>query len=126
MNISRIIDAPDKVVWRILIDTALWPQWGPSVKDVYFTGRWLKEGGTGRVQTKIGLWLPFEITEFEEFRYWHWNVAGFPATGHRLKPVSAEQSLLSFEFPLFALPYGLVCKKALSNINRLAIEVFTL
>ena len=37
-------------------------------------------GTTGRVQTAIGVWLPFEITRFEPQSYWDWNVAGVGAT----------------------------------------------
>lgn len=120
MNVSRTIDASSETVWRILIDTDLWSLWGPSVAQVNYCQRWLERGAKGHIKTAFGLWLPFEVTVFDPPNYWHWKVAGLPATGHRLTPRSAMSCQLSFEFPLIAFPYGLVCKKALTNIDRLA------
>lgn len=120
MHVARTIDAPVDLVWRILVDTERWPQWGPSVVDVDYGQRWLEQGATGRVKTVLGVWLPFEVTVFEPLEYWFWNVAGMPATGHRLTTLSAQQSKLSFEFPALVFFYGLICNKALQNIDVLA------
>jgi len=120
MHVAKKIDAPADIVWRILIDSARWPQWGPSVVQVDYYPRWIEAGAIGRIKTVLGFWLPFEVTVFEPREYWHWNVAGVPATGHRIKALSESQSQLSFEFPSLAFPYGVVCKKALENIDLLA------
>ena len=126
MNVSKTIDAPVDTVWSILIDTDLWPQWGPSVTQVNYSQRWLEKGATGHIKTAVGLWLPFKVTLFDPPNYWHWKVAGIPATGHRLTPQSKTSCQLSFEFPFMAFPYGIVCKKALMNIEQLTRKNFTL
>ena len=52
--------------------------------------RFITEGTRGRVQTTLGLWVPFEITDWEEGRAWAWRVGGIPATGHRVTPADRE------------------------------------
>ncbi len=125
MHVAKTIDAPADIVWRILIDSERWPQWGPSVVEVDYFQRWIEAGAIGRIKTVLGFWLPFEVTVFEPREYWHWNVAGVPATGHRITALSANQSQLSFEFPSLIFPYGVVCKKALVNIDLLAKKELT-
>lgn len=122
MQITKVIAAPAARVWEILTDTRLWPLWGPSVSAVDSPRRYLAAGLQGRVQTAVGLWLPFEITRFEAPSYWHWRVAGLPATGHRVTSLDEGECALSFEFPLWAAPYGLVCRLAAEKIARLARE----
>jgi hypothetical protein len=116
----REIDAPIETVWSILVDTTLWPQWGPSVVAVDCPETLIRSGLTGRVKTALGLWLPFEITSCQPPRYWHWKVCGVPATGHRLRRRSASRCDLAFEFPAVMFPYGLVCQKAANNIAQIA------
>lgn len=123
MQISKIINAPQQRVWDILIDTRLWPLWGPSISAVESPRRYLVAGLQGRVKTAVGLWLPFEITRFEAPDYWHWRVAGIAATGHRVASRAAGGCELSFEFPLWAGPYALVCRRAAENIARLALDI---
>lgn len=122
MNVVKIIDAPIDVVWRILIDTQLWPVWGPSVALVDCQQRWISSGVKGRVKTAFGIWVPFEITAFEAPVYWHWKVGGIPATGHRLRPHGPQHCELIFEIPFGAFPYASICRRAAENIARLTTE----
>jgi len=50
----------------------------PSVRGVDAPTRFITAGMHGRVQTTPGLWVPFEITDWEEGCYRHWRVAGQP------------------------------------------------
>lgn len=83
-EVGQDIDAPANKVWRILIDTEAWPDWGPSVQAVQAPTRFISAGVRGRIRTLVGLWLPFEVTDWEPGRYWGWRVAGLGATGHRV------------------------------------------
>ncbi len=120
MHISKDIDASAEAVWKILTDTELWPVWGPSVVAVDAPQRWIARGVKGRVKTAIGVWLPFEITAFDAPVYWHWKVAGIPATGHRLIPQGPERCTLIFELPRGAFPYASICRRAAEAIALLA------
>jgi hypothetical protein len=114
------IAAPAPLVWRWIADTRFWPRWGPSVRGVVGRGRRLHEGYTGRVETVLGLGLPFRVTGFEEGRYWGWTVGGVSATGHRVTPLSGGRCRLAFTLPVWAAPYGVVCLLALRNLRRIA------
>ena len=59
-------NTPAAVAWALLTDTHAWPQWGPSVRTVEAPTRFITAGMRGRVQTTLGPWLPFEITDWEE------------------------------------------------------------
>ena len=120
MKVSRIIKARPDAVWQVLIDTRLWPEWGPSVKAVETPQRFIAAGVDGRIKTFLGLWLRFEITAFEAPRYWHWSVAGLPATGHRVIPRGRSDCELIFEIPYGAVPYAAICQRAARRIARLA------
>ncbi len=120
MDVVRLIEAPAETVWKILIDTDQWPLWGPSVARVDCPQRLISAGVKGRVKTVVGLWLPFEITAFEEPVYWHWKVGGIPATGHRVTAKGPNRCELVFEIPFGAFPYAIICRRAAENIARLA------
>jgi hypothetical protein len=122
MALSTAIDisAPAERVWSILIDTQAWPRWGPSVRAVEHDGRFIRPGSRGRVQTAIGIRLPFLVTEFVDGEYWAWEVAGIPATGHRVSPVRDDQCRLYFDVPLLAAPYLAVCRAAVRRIRGMA------
>jgi hypothetical protein len=121
-RVARVIDAPADVLWRILIDTREWPRWGPSVRAVEAPTPWIGPGLRGRIQTPIGLWLPFEITHWEPERAWSWRVAGLDATGHRVEALGPARARVTFEIPRWAPGYRLVCEVALRRIARLAEE----
>ncbi|WP_458205415.1 SRPBCC family protein [Haladaptatus sp. NG-SE-30] len=124
LAVSRQIDAPTEHVWNLLTDTTYWPDWGPSVQAVECADRVIELGSTGRVKTLLGVWLPFEITACEDYR-WRWTVARIPATGHRVEGLADERGCrVVFELPLFAAGYVPVCQHALEKIGRLADEEF--
>jgi hypothetical protein len=114
--------APGAAVWDILVDTARWREWGPSVREVDCSDRRIRAGSTGRVRTSLGFWVPFEVTDFDPLRRWGWKVGGLPATGHRVDKGPPGKSFVVFEVPLAAFPYGLVCLVAARRIARLAEE----
>ena len=118
--VSLDIDAPARVAWRLLIDTAEWPRWGPSVRAVDAPERLIGPGMRGRVQTTPGLWLPFEITAWEPERAWSWRVAGIEATGHRVEPLGPDRCRVSFLVPRWAPLYRPVCTSALRKIAERA------
>ena len=120
MQIRHVISAPPEQVWNVLIDTRQWPVWGPSVRAVKSPHHYIDAGLKGSLQTAIGLWVPFAITDFEPLHFWSWEVAGIPATGHRLTKIDENHSELIFEMPAVALPYALICRQAARRIGRLA------
>ena len=125
MNQARTaieIDAPPGKVWSHLTEVRYWPEWGPSVRAVELDleGEAIGAGVTGRVQTAVGIWLPFEITRFEAERYWDWSVAGFRATGHRLTALAEHRTRVEFTVPRIFKPYVWVLDRGLRRLERLA------
>jgi hypothetical protein len=120
LEVSADIASSAAVAWRLLTDTHAWPQWGPSVRAVDATARFITAGMTGRVQTTPGLWLPFEITDWQQGRAWAWRVAGIPATGHRVAPLTASSCRVAFTIPRWAPFYVPVCRLALRRLEVLA------
>jgi len=110
------IAAPAPRVWQLLIDTHAWPKWGPSVRAVDAPARFITAGTRGRVQTAFGLWLPFEITDWEEGRAWAWRVGGIPGTGHRVTPLTGSSCRVTFTIPSWAPFYVPVCRLALRRL----------
>jgi hypothetical protein len=118
--VSRTVGAPAAHVWRVLIDTATWPRWGPSIAEVRHEGRFLGPGSTGQIRPPVGPWLDFRVTRFEEGRFWSWTVAGVSATAHRVESIDARRSRVGIDVPLVVVPYALVGAVALQRIDRLA------
>ena len=134
-SVSRRVAAPPEDVWALLTDTAMWPDWGPSITGTapapgaragVATGPaagpaagGIALGSRGTVRTVLGPALPYIVTAFEPGRYWAWSVAGIPATGHR---VIAQDGgcLITFTVPWWAPAYLPVCALALRRIERLA------
>jgi hypothetical protein len=114
------ISAPASTVWQLLIDTHTWPKWGPSVRAVDCPTQLIDAGTRGRVQTALGLWLPFQIVHWEEGRAWSWKVAGIRATGHWVYSLNPDACQVTFDVPSWALPYLPVCATALRRLDRLA------
>ena len=117
LAVSREIKAPPAQLWDLLVSPAHWPAWGPSIRAA--EGPALALGSRGRVQTSLGLWLPFEVTGYVEGVWWRWRVASIPATGHRVEQLSSVRSRVTFEVPALAAPYLAVCALALRNLERL-------
>ncbi|MBK1645171.1 hypothetical protein CKO25_11035 [Thiocapsa imhoffii] len=116
-QVNRIIDAPAAAVWRVLIDTREWPLWGPSVRAVESPSPLIGPGLRGRIQTPVGLWLPFEITRWEPEHAWAWRIAGLDATGHRVAALDPGRCCVTFDIPRWAPFYRLVCDVALRRIE---------
>jgi hypothetical protein len=115
---------PPADAWDRLVDTAAWPEWGPSVAAVEASERHVVAGTTGRVRVaRLGVWLPFEVTGCAD-RRWTWRVAGVPATGHRVEAVAGSHgSVVGIEVPPVAAPYVPVCRCAVDRIAGLAQSV---
>lgn len=120
LTVARKMAVDPATVWELLVDTAQWPRWGPSVRDVDLPGGRLTAGAEGRVRTAVGLWLPFRVSAFDEGRSWSWRVAGVPATSHLVEPV-AGGCRVAFGVPVAAAPYAAVCHEALRRIERAAL-----
>jgi hypothetical protein len=116
------IAAPAPSVWQLLVDTHAWPKWGPSVRAVDAPQRFITAGMHGRVQTAPGLWLHFDITDWEEGRAWAWRVGGIPATGHRVTPATEGSCDVAFTIPSWAPFYVPVCRLALRRLDALALD----
>ena len=117
--VTRTVEAPIDTLWDILTDTERWPEWGPSVRGVESTDRYVQTGTTGRVETPLGISLPFEITHCEPYR-WTWTVARIPATGHRIDTLDDGKCRVVFELSPLAVGYAPVCERALRRIEALA------
>lgn len=122
LEVAVTLDVPAAVAWRLLTDTDAWPQWGPSVRAVDSPQRFITEGMRGRVRTTPGLWLPFEITDWQAGRFWAWRVGSIPATGHHVKHVTATSCRVTFTIPRWAPFYVPVCRIALRRIASLGTE----
>jgi hypothetical protein len=116
LYISRTIDAPAADAWKVLVDLARWPDWGPSVRSATLGGAPMQLGSRGTVTTSVGVALAFQVTDFEPGRCWSWKVAGIPATGHSVEPLGAGRCRVTFGVPAIAWPYLIVCRVALERI----------
>jgi hypothetical protein len=119
LETSLEILAPTAAAWDLLTDTSRWPEWGPSVTRVDSTEQYIGPGSSGRVLTVVGVWLPFRVTEFVAGQRWDWEVAGIPATGHRVEPLGPDRCRVTFEVPLLATPYLAVCRVAAHRIRNI-------
>ena len=119
LETSVEILAPASAAWELLTDTARWPEWGPSVSRVDSAEQFIGPGSSGRVQTIIGVWLPFRVTEFVAGQRWDWEVAGIPATGHRVESLGPDLCRVVFEVPLLTAPYLAVCRLAAQRIRSI-------
>ena len=118
LTVTRHINAPADAVWKVLIDTAAWPKWGPTVAGGEVDGDALTLGATGRVITPVGIPLPFTITDFEPGRRWAWSVAGVPATAHAVEP-DGDGCRASMSAPWWAPAYLPVLAVALARIDKM-------
>lgn len=117
--VSMQMDAGAAQAWKLLTDTEHWLGWGVSIRAVEFPERYITGNSTGRVQTVLGIWLPFTITEFRQGEYWCWRIGNMPATGHTVVPVGESVCTVAFSVPWWGLPYTLVCYIALRRIRTL-------
>ena len=122
ISVGKSYPVSPLIVWEIITDTRLWPRWGPTVKKVHLSKRFIRIGSRGKVLTFLGVWLPFVIDEYEHESFWSWKVATIKATGHRVQASENGGSNLWFEIPMIAAPYAVVCQMALSRIENLLCE----
>lgn len=120
-TVDRQVDASADVVWRILVDLEIWPQWGPTVARAELDGDTFGLGASGRVWTAVGVALPFVVTEFEPGQVWGWRVAGVPATRHGVEP-GAAGCRVWMSAPWWAPAYLPVLEIALRRIARIATD----
>jgi len=116
--VRRPVTAPVETVWDVLTDTRRWPDWGPSITAVESADRYITSGSRGRVRVLRALWLPFEITSCESYR-WTWDVARLSATGH-FAAAHPAGAVVGFELPLAAVGYVPVCQRACGRVGALA------
>lgn len=121
LTTDRAIAAPAASAWIVLTELDRWPEWGPSIRRAVLDdgGRVLSPGATGRVETAVGIGLPFRITEFVDGERWAWNVAGRSATEHVVTPLGPDRCRVAFGVPWWAPPYLAVCALALRRIERM-------
>lgn len=113
--------ATPECVWTILTDTHQWPRWGPSVREVLATDRYIGPGSKGQVVIRgLGVRVGFRVTTFEPPYRWHWSVARLPATGHRVDPLPDGGARVVFELPRWAFAYAPVCREACRRIIDIA------
>ncbi|WP_435363952.1 SRPBCC family protein [Haloarchaeobius sp. DYHT-AS-18] len=120
LEVGRDLPVDRMLAWELLTDTWRWPDWGPTVTDVEAPDRFIGAGDEGKVRIVGSFWVPFEVT-FSDGERWTWDVAGIPATGHRVEYLGEERCRVVFEVPLLAAGYVPVCQRALSNIQDILL-----
>ena len=122
VSVGKFYPTSPLLVWDLITDTTQWPRWGPTVKRVQSPERFIRKDSSGRVLTVFGIWLPFDIDEYEYTCFWSWKVAAIKATGHRIQAIETGGCHLWFEVPIIATPYALICQMALARIENLLCE----
>lgn len=117
--VERRVSADASLVWAVLTDLAVWPEWGPTVSRARLESDGpFCEGSRGTVWTAVGLPLPFVVSELLPGRRWSWRVAGVPATSHWVVPEEAG-CRVGMSAPLWAPGYVPVLAVALRRIDEL-------
>ena len=75
ISVSKSFPTSPHILWDLLTDTTQWPRWGPTVKAVRTSKRYISKASEGQVLTAFGIWLPFVVTDYEHERFWSWKVA---------------------------------------------------
>lgn len=119
VSVGKKFPASPHILWDLITDTTQWPRWGPTVKAVRNSERYICKGSGGQVLTAVGIWLPFVVADFEHESFWSWKVASVKATGHRLQLTETGECLLWFEVPLIVAPYIVICHLALKRIEEI-------
>lgn len=114
------IAAPVNAVWPVIAEFRWWPSWGPTVRAVAAEATSVAPGVRGRIQTPIGMWVPFEITNVEPGRSWTWTVAGIRATGHHVTALGPDRTRVDFTVPGWFAPYAVVLHAGLRRVKKLA------
>jgi hypothetical protein len=114
-----LVRAASDAVWNILVDTSRWVEWGPSIRAVECSERFLTAFSSGRVKTVLGFSVPFAVSRFESGKAWSWRIFGIPATTHTVESLGANRSRLLFGVPILAFPCLLVCSIAIRRLAAL-------
>lgn len=122
ITVSKDYNGSAEQVWKIITDTHLWPEWGPSVTTVQCDRRYINVGSKGRIRTAVGFWLPFYISRYKDMRCWVWQVGGIEATGHHIYELTEDRTRLTFSMPWWSAPYLLICMLALQRIKKLLLR----
>lgn len=117
---SREIDASAATLWELFTDLDAWATWGPSLRAAELDNDTFERGATGTLTTVAGVKLGFEVTGFEEGRFWAWNVAGVPSTHHKVETLGANRCRVGFGVPWVVAPYLAVCDIALRRLDTMA------
>lgn len=119
-RVSSSIDiaAPPDRIWPYLAEFESWPQWGISISEVDAAASRIAPGVTGRVRTRLGLWLPFTIEDVVVGSFWDWSVAGVRATEHHLEP-QRDHARVRFTAPWVVAPYTAIMAASLRKLRRL-------
>lgn len=118
-EISKTLYSSSEEVWLLIADTTRWHEWGTSISRVDCADKYIRKGTRGRVKLRIGIWVPFVISYFEDKRYWSWDIWGIRATGHRVEPLGANSCNIFFEVPFLAAPYLFICWLAVKRIEAI-------
>jgi hypothetical protein len=119
------VAAPDRFAWAELTELSCWPLWGPTVRAARLDDGSLRmsAGASGSVQTSVGLWIPFAVSEWSDEaprRSWSWRVAGVPATSHAVLTLGPARCRVEMSVPWWAPGYLGVVAVALRRIRRRA------
>lgn len=118
-EIGHTLHSPAKDIWNIITDTTRWHEWGPSIIAVDCADRNIRKGTRGRVKVRLGIWVPFVITDFDDERYWSWDIWGIHATGHRIEALDDRSCNIFFEVPTLVAPYLFICWIAIKRIEAI-------
>jgi hypothetical protein len=122
IDVGKMFLSSSHTIWDLITDTTQWPRWGPTVKAVRYTERYIRKGSAGQVLTAVGIWLPFVINKYEHESFWSWKVASIRATGHRVQTTDTGDCCLWFEVPTMAAPYLIICQMALIRIEDILVS----
>lgn len=119
---SVVVEAPVSAVWDLLTDFECWPVWGVTIRRVETDAERVAPGVTGRVQTIVGAWLPFEISEAVAEDSWFWTVAGISATRHYVSALGPDRTRIRFTVAWALAPYLAAIRISLVRLKRMAEE----
>jgi hypothetical protein len=124
LPVTRRLPVSVEGAWDALTDIDVWPDWGPSILAASLDdgGHRLQPRSTGRVQTLLGLWLPFRVTQWEAGQSWAWSVGHVPATAHRVEASNDAAAAVTIAIPLWAAPYAALCWISLGRLGRVVAE----